>query len=59
MIHWDGTITLGNLLTIVVLLYPVLRLASVMRDFPPHRHIGHEIVYPKGMAPGGSNGKSD
>jgi len=27
------------------------RLTSILRDFPPHRHVGKDIVYPKGYAP--------
>ena len=31
----------------------VLRVAVILREFPPHRHInGSTIVYPHGMEPG-------
>ena len=50
--HFDGTITLGNLLTIGVFLWPVIRFTMQTRDFPLHRHVNGKIFYPKGMAPG-------
>jgi hypothetical protein len=49
--HWDGTITLGNVLTMIVFMLPVIRFWSVFVDFPPHRHARGFIIYPKGMAP--------
>jgi hypothetical protein len=49
--HWDGTVTLGNVLTMAVVLFPVLRFWVVLTDFPPHRHARGYIIYPKGMAP--------
>ena len=62
--HFDGSITLGNILTILVLLWPVIRFSAIMRDFPPHRHIaGREgkdiILYPRGMMPGRTRGEDD
>lgn len=32
-------------------LWSVIRLAGLLRDFPPHRHIGRVILYPKGYNP--------
>lgn len=50
--------TLDNLLhvfEIVVVGAPLwwgaIRVASLLKDFPPHRHVGREIIYPKGYLP--------
>ena len=51
MIHWDGTISLGNVLMILAVLWPVIKFSVIMRDFPPHRHTDSKILYPKGMSP--------
>lgn len=29
----------------------IKRVESILQDFPPHRHIGSEISYPKGYEP--------
>jgi hypothetical protein len=35
------------------IVWAVLRLRSILLDFPPHRHLaGGIILYPKGYAPG-------
>jgi hypothetical protein len=36
------------------MLYATFRLRSLLKDFPPHRHIsgGGQILYPKGYEPG-------
>jgi len=32
--------------------YGVIRLLSLMKDFPPHRHVPPDkIIYPRGMNP--------
>jgi hypothetical protein len=56
--HWDGTITLGNILTIAVFFFSFLafyskmvRLFAILQEYPPHRHNGDIIVYPRGMKP--------
>lgn len=56
--HWDGTITLGNVLTIIsfavffLIFYArIVRLFAIMEEYPPHRHNGDVIVYPRGMTP--------
>jgi len=48
-LHWDGTVTLGNVLMVLAVLWPVIRFSVLMRDFPPHRHVKDGIIYPKGM----------
>jgi hypothetical protein len=32
-------------------IWATLRLRSILLDFPPHRHIGGTILYPKGYEP--------
>jgi len=27
------------------------RLWDVIQEYPPHRHVGHAILYPRGMSP--------
>lgn len=56
--RWDGTITLGNLLTIIALLVSfmafysrLVRLFAIFEEYPPHRHNADVIVYPRGMKP--------
>jgi hypothetical protein len=58
-INFDGTITLGNILTIIsgfiaflVVYSKMVRLLSIIEQFPPHRHVGNAILYPSGMEPG-------
>lgn len=63
MIKFDFTVTIGNLITafgICVTLagsaWAVIRkfnqILDVFREYPPHRHVGDEILYPAGMKPG-------
>lgn len=33
-------------------IWTALRLRSILKDFPPHRHIRGGILYPKGYEPG-------
>jgi hypothetical protein len=33
-------------------LWGAARLRSIMKDFPPHRHLNGKIMYPAGYAPG-------
>ena len=44
-----------HVIEIVVLGAPIwwgaIRLSSIMRDFPPHRHDNGNILYPKGYEP--------
>jgi len=59
---WDGTITLGNLLTILGFGFAALKfytkvvrfidkLEMLIDEFPPHRHVDGAILFPKGMSP--------
>lgn len=47
--------TLLHLAEIIVVGAPLwwgaFRIASILRDFPPHRHVGRDILYPKGYGP--------
>lgn len=29
------------------------RLIAIFEEYPPHRHIGEELIFPKGMRPNG------
>ena len=56
--HFDGTITLGNVLTIISFLIgflmfyaKIVKLFAILQEYPPHRHNGDVIVYPRGMKP--------
>ena len=56
--HWDGTITLGNVLTIIIFFgsflafyAKIVRLFAILQEYPPHRHNGNAVIYPKGMNP--------
>ena len=46
----------SNLTLLSVLLWRVIRASGqverIMRDFPPHRHVGGSIIYPTGYKPG-------
>ena len=33
------------------MVWSTLRISSLLKDFPPHRHIDHRIIYPAGYAP--------
>jgi hypothetical protein len=54
-LHWDGTISLGNIITLLFgagpILFFVVRIYVLFREFPPHRHMNGDIYYPKGMKP--------
>jgi hypothetical protein len=51
-----STDTLLHILEIFIIGAPlwwgVIRLVSIMRDFPPHLHDNGNIIYPKGYEPG-------
>jgi hypothetical protein len=58
LLHFDGTITLGNILTIITGLTAFLafyskmvRLFAILTEYPPHRHNGDVVIYPRGMRP--------
>jgi len=36
----------------------IARLVSVFTDFPPHRHVFGQIIYPKGFSPENSQGEA-
>ena len=46
---------IAELLTILTAAFFVIRAAnrvwSVLKDFPPHRHINGSIIYPEGFEP--------
>lgn len=47
---------LSNLVALAAIFWKISRGAGaierIMRDFPPHRHVGEEIIYPAGLDPG-------
>jgi hypothetical protein len=60
--HWDGTVTFGNVLTMIVFTLVFLKFYSkivrfidkielIIDEFPPHTHVRGLIRYPKGMEP--------
>jgi hypothetical protein len=32
-------------------IWATLRIANVLKDFPPHRHVNNKIIYPIGYGP--------
>ena len=59
---FDWTITLGNVITLVILMFGsgafytrivkfISKLEYLIGEFPPHKHINRKILYPKGLAP--------
>jgi len=53
--HFDWTFTLGNLLMLVFGALPILAVVVktywLLKEYPPHRHVGNVIVYPAGTRP--------
>lgn len=63
--HFDWTINVPALVGILVFIggggkfFLMVRdefteLKRILKDFPLHRHVNGDIIYPKGMAPGSS-----
>lgn len=54
--HWDWTVHLGEIIGGISFGVAVLRkldrLIVVFEEYPPHRHAGNTIIYPKGQEPG-------
>jgi len=65
-VHWDWTITAGNIIQIIwftivifgasIKIYTKVvrytdKLQLLMDEYPPHRHVSDQIVYPAGMKP--------
>lgn len=50
---WFHVVELGIMAFGVALpiLWGVSRLASLLKDFPPHRHLNGSIIYPRGYEP--------
>jgi hypothetical protein len=50
--HWDGTITFGNALTIGWFTFLAImwwvKFSTLLREYPLHKHIGSVIIYPVG-----------
>lgn len=57
-LHWDGTVTFGDILMMLsfafsaLLVYgKIMALLTTIREYPLHRHQGDIIIYPHGMKP--------
>jgi len=64
--HWDLLVRVVGLLLgsgVLMFLWKANRALNlwldIMREFPPHRHVGQEISYPKGMRPDDTERLSD
>jgi len=55
MFNVDLTIHIGEFLTLCYVAYRVVkalsRVESLLRDFPPHRHVNGSVIYPEGFEP--------
>ena len=55
MLTLDHTLHLAELIVLAGLAWRVIstcnRVINALRDFPPHRHVGPQVVYPSGFAP--------
>jgi hypothetical protein len=51
--HFDFTVSFTTLLQLPILglLGYVVRFISIQKDFPPHRHVNGQVLYPKDYAP--------
>jgi hypothetical protein len=67
---WDFTISVGDILaalsicgTVAAAAWGVMRrLSKVLvffEEYPPHRHVGDQILYPKGYSPEAPAGLGD
>lgn len=60
--HWDGTVTLGNLLTIASIAVTLFvgynkiytrvirfmdKIEFLLAEYPPHKHAGDTVIYPE------------
>jgi hypothetical protein len=49
---WDGTVTLGNALTIgwvtLIAIAWWVKFNTLLKEYPLHKHIGSVIIYPAG-----------
>ncbi len=52
---WDLSFHVGEALAIGAAAWRVIlaanRVSTVLKDFPPHRHINGNVIYPDGYAP--------
>lgn len=48
---WLLTIVSVLLVPTLLLLWKITRGLALFQEYPPHRHVGKEIIYPKGMKP--------
>ena len=48
---WVLTIVTVLLLPTLGLLWKITRGLVILKEFPPHRHVGKDVLYPTGMKP--------
>ena len=48
---WLLTIVSVLLVPTLLLLWKITRGLAVFQEYPPHRHVGKDILFPKGMKP--------
>lgn len=48
---WVLTIISVLLVPTLGLLWKITRGLAILREFPPHRHVGKDVFYPQGMKP--------
>jgi hypothetical protein len=48
---WLLTIVSVLLVPTLALLWKITRGLAIFREYPPHRHVGKDILYPRGMKP--------
>lgn len=57
--QFDFAFHVGDLLVILLALLVFVRhgeksldwIRTILREYPPHRHVGTKIIYPRGAAP--------
>jgi len=49
--NWLLTIVSVLLVPTLVMLWKLMRGLAIFQEFPPHRHVGKDVLYPKGMKP--------
>lgn len=48
---WVLTIVSVLLVPTLLLLWKIMRGLAVFQEYPPHRHVGKQILYPRDMKP--------
>jgi hypothetical protein len=48
---WLLTIVSVLLVPTLLLLWKITRGLAIFQEYPPHRHVGKDVLYPRGMKP--------